>query len=173
MNEEFNLLTEQSDQTVDELSESDQNTDSSEIEVYVVNDTYSGTISDTYLDYFAGIAEKLAYNEHYVVWRSGQYEYTMAYGEDLSLNGYYFTGSDLWITRIWRESDSYNSNWYCTHTIDAVDVDCTDLFAYSDLGDTFPTLRRGCSSFESAALLFAVAFMFVYLLVRDFFQHIR
>lgn len=171
MNEELNLLTEQPDPAGNVISESGQGA-SEEIEVYVLNDTYAGTISDTYLDYFAGIVEKLFFNEHYVIWRSGLNEYTMAYGSDLCLNGYVFTGSDCWVITIWRESDNYSSNWYVSHSIDSVDLDASTSFVYTDLGVIFPTVKRGWSSIEGTAFLFAFAFMFVFIVIRDIFKYV-
>lgn len=172
MNEEYDLLAEQLDTSVNVLSESDSG-DSEEIEVYVLNDSYSGTISETYLDYFTGIVDKLGINDHYVIWRSGQYEYIMAYGSDLSLDGYYFSGNDLWITKIWRESGSYSSDWYCTHTIDSINVDCTDLFAYTDLGNVFPTVKRGWSSAETSLFIFAFFVCFIYVVLTDLFKYVK
>ena len=48
-----------------------------EIEPYALSGSYNGTISDTYLDYFEGIVQKLPFDSHYVIWRSGEYAYTM------------------------------------------------------------------------------------------------
>ena len=148
MNEEFDLLNEQSGQTDNVGNQSDEVVNE-EIEVYVVNDVYSGTISDTYLDYFTGIVEKLDYDEHYVIWRSADYEYCMAFGEDLECNGYSFTGSELWIARIWRESNNYNSTWNVSYSVDDININGTDKFLYSDLGDVFPTVRKGANHEET------------------------
>lgn len=175
MDETNDLLVEQSDQT-DYITPTPTPAADALLDtptVYVVNDTYAGTISDTYLDYFQGIAEKLNYDQHYLVWRSGANEYSMAYGEVLDVNGYYFSGSDLWITTIYRENDNYMSNWYVRHDIDSIAVDASSIFVYSDLGETFPDLRDGGGNIEIYALLFSVAFLFCFIVLRDIFNCIR
>ena len=39
---------------------------------FALGDTYPGTISDTYLDYFEGIVQKLPFNSHYVICRNAK-----------------------------------------------------------------------------------------------------
>lgn len=175
MNETNDLLVEQSDQTDNIIPTPTPAADPllDTPTVYVINDTYAGTISDTYLDYFRGIAEKLPYDQHYVVWRTGSNSYSMAYGENINVNGYYFTGEDLWITTIYRDGDNYMSNWYVHHDVDEIAIDAFDIFVYSDLGETFPDLRQGGGNIEMYALLFAVAFLFAFIVLRDIFNSIR
>lgn len=171
MDEEFDLLDEQSSST-DNLDSEPVEGSNQEIEVYVMNDVYSGTISDTYLNYFSGIVSKLGFGEHYVVWKSNDYEFCMAYGSNLECNGYSFTGDDLWISKIWRESNNYNSTWYVSYSIDDISIDGTDKFIYSDLGATFPTLKKGVSENEIYSILFSISVLFIYIVVRDVFKHL-
>lgn len=141
-----------------------------ELEVYSLSGTYAGTISDTYLDYFEGIVEKLKPSEHYVIWRSGQYAYNMCYGEDITLEGTYFSG-DCNLVSVYRDSDSYNTNWYVSTGSDSLALSATDIFCYSDLG-MYPTVKRGMSNAESMGLFIAVAVATVFMLGSRIFDFI-
>ena len=141
-----------------------------ELEVFALTGKYNGTISDTYLDYFEGIVEKLRPNEHYVIWRSGQYAYTMCWGEDIELEGTYFSGTaDSCV--LFRSSDSYNADWFVDWGTDELALSASDLFVYSDLG-MFPTVERGMKHGESMALAFGLATAFVFVLVHSIFNYI-
>lgn len=141
-----------------------------ELEVFSLSGSYHGTISSQYLDYFAGIVQKLHYDQHYVVYRSGQYSYTMVYGEEVALEGSRFVGSGN-VVNLYRASSSSNNDWYVDYSTDTLALSADDLFVYSDLG-MYPTLKRGGSSLEAAALLFAVGFAVVYVVCHDIFDYI-
>ena len=141
-----------------------------EVETYAVGSTYPGTISSSYLDYFTGIADKLSPSEHYVAYRSGQYEYTMAWGKELQYDGSRFRGDALSICRIYRYSGSnydYMVEWFS----DSVNVSPGGNFVYSDLGD-YASLTEGGTGLESATLLFAVGFAVVYCVCHDLFDYV-
>lgn len=140
-----------------------------EIMQVTVADSAVGTISDTYLDYFTGIVEKLPYGTNYVIWKSGEYEYTLAYGDQLELDGTRFTGTDCSVVQIYRQSENYSSNWLVRNLTDDVEVSAGNLFIYSDLG-MYPGVGRGVSRYEGTALLFAIAFATLYIVLRDFFR---
>ena len=142
----------------------------SELEVFSLSGTYHGTISDTYLDYFEGIVQKLKPNEHYVIWRSGQYAYNMCYGEYIVLDGTFFSG-DCNLVQIYRSSDSYSNEWYVDTSTDSLALSCTDIFCYSDLG-MYPTVERGATHGESLAMLVAVCVATVYILAHSLFDYI-
>lgn len=141
-----------------------------ELEVYALSGTYNGTISDTYLDYFEGIVEKLKPSEHYVIWRSGQYAYNMCYGEEISLEGTYFSG-ECNLVSIYRDSDSYNNIWYVDKSTDSLALSATDIFCYSDLG-MYPTVERGATNAESMGMFIAVAVATVFVLASRIFDFI-
>lgn len=141
-----------------------------ELEVYSLTGSYPGTISDTYLNYFRGIVQKLNWKEHYVVYRSGQYSYTMIYGEGVALNGSRFTGTGS-VVNIYRDSSSYSSDWYVSYSTDSIALSAGSLFIYSDLGN-YPELKEGGTSLEFAALLFAVGFAVVYSVCHDIFDYV-
>lgn len=141
-----------------------------ELEVYSLSGSYPGTISDTYLNYFRGIVQKLDWKEHYVVYRSGQYSYTMVYGEEVSLNGTRFTGTGN-VVNIHRNSSSSSTDWYVSYSTDNLALSAGSLFVYSDLG-AYPELKEGGTSLEFAALLFAVGFAVVYSVCHDIFDYV-
>lgn len=141
-----------------------------EIEAYSISGSpYPGTISSTYLDYFEGIADKLSYREHYVAFRSSQYEYLMAWGEGLSYDGYQFKGSALSYCRIYTGSGS--SNMSVTFGSDTVYLTPGTGFVYSDL-DRFASLTEGGTRLEFTTLLFAVGFAVVYGVCHDLFDYV-
>lgn len=141
-----------------------------ELEVYSLSGSYPGTISDTYLNYFRGIVQKLDWKQHYVVYRSGQYSYTMVYGEEVALNGTRFTGTGN-VVNIHRNTSSSSSDWYVSYSVDTLALSAGSLFVYSDLG-MYPELKEGGTSLEFAALLFAVGFAVVYSVCHDIFDYV-
>lgn len=142
-----------------------------ELQVYSLSGSYNGTISDTYLSYFEGIVQKLDYNDNYVIWRSGAYAYSMAYGEEIVLNGSVFSGPCN-LVEIYRSSDSYNSDWYVSSSLDELNVDATTLFLYSNLG-MYPTVERGFSTYESGTLVFVAVLMFLCCVINGIFKSVR
>ena len=152
------------------LVEPEEVEEQTELEVYSLTGKYYGTISETYLDYFEGIVEKLTPREHYLIWRSGQYAYNMAYGEDIELDGTYFSGECECVT-IYRSSDSYSNDWYVDFTSDSLALSASDLFVYSDLG-MYPTVERGFKHEEGVTCLFAFCVFTVFLLAKSVFDYI-
>lgn len=140
------------------------------IEAYSLTGSYNGTISDTYLDYFEGIVEKLKPSEHYVIYRAGQYAYNMCYGEEIKLDGTFFSGNCN-VVSLYRNDGNYNNMWYVDTFTDSLALSATDIFAYSDLG-MYPTVERGLTNAESMGLFFAVAVATVFMLGSRIFDFI-
>lgn len=142
----------------------------SEIEAYSVSGSpYPGTISTTYLDYFAGIAQKLKFSEHYMAFRASQYEYYMVWGEGLEYDGARFRGSALSYCRIYTGSGSNNMS--VTFDKDTFYLTPGTGFVYSDL-EHFSSLTEGGTHLESLTLLFAVGFAVVYSVCHDLFDYV-
>lgn len=141
-----------------------------ELEVFALSGSYPGTIADTYLDYFRGIVQKLGWDEHYVVYRSGQYAYTLVYGKGVDFNGTRFIGNGN-VVNLYRSASSSNYEWYVSYSTDTLSLTAGSLFIYSDLG-TFPELREGGTHIESLTLLFSVGFAVVYSVCHDIFDYI-
>lgn len=131
---------------------------------------YPGTISTTYLDYFSGIVDKLGYNEHYVAFRSSQYEYYLVWGEGLEYDLFQFKGSALDYCRIYRNIGS-DGNYYVEFGNDTFYVSPGSGFVYSDLGN-FASLTEGGTHLEFATILFAIGFTVVYNVCHDIFDYI-
>lgn len=131
---------------------------------------YPGTISSTYLDYFSGIVDKLGFNDHYVAFRSGQYEYYLVWGEDLEYDLNQFRGSALQYCRIYRNSGS-DGNYYTEFGSDTFYVSPGSGFVYSDLGN-FSALTEGGTHLEFTTILFAIGFTVVYNVCHDIFDYI-
>lgn len=155
--------------TDDMQSDAADNVDDIEISPYALNGGVSGTISATYLDYFEGVLDKIGFEEHYVIFRSGDYRYTLAYGDSLKLDGSTFSGSGLNVVNIYR--DDNRSDWYTEFTTDSVNLNATRLFVYSDLGG-YPGLESGVKHVETIALLFFLAFFVVYSVCHDIFDYV-
>ena len=173
MDEDIILDAEQSNETDDFsiLSDETDIEDDYTIEPYVLDSGSYGTISDTYLDYFEGIVQKLPLDQHYVIWKTGDNSYTLAYGEDIREDSGSFYGS-CDVVEVYRSSASgMNNIWQVRKGSDTLSFDSTNLFVYSDLG-MYPTVERGVSSLEAHALLFAVGFAVVYSVCHDMFDYV-
>lgn len=142
-----------------------------DVVTYSVGSTYPGTFSSTYLDYFSGIAEKLSPSVHYVAYRSGQYEYVMAWGKELTYDGSRFRGDALNICRIYRENGDYNYDYLVEWFTDSVNMTPGGNFVYSDLGN-YSALTKGGTGIEFTALLFAVGFAVVYSVCHDLYDYV-
>lgn len=166
------ILDDEQDFTVDTddmQSDTSDFMDDIEISPYALNRGVSGTISATYLDYFEGVLDKIGLDDHYVVFRSGDYRYTLVYGDSLKLNGSTFSGTGLNVVNIYR--DDNRSDWYTEFTTDSVNLNASRLFVYSDLGN-YPVLKEGVSSNETFAVLFFLAFFVVYNVCHDIFDYV-
>lgn len=130
-------------------------------------DVYDGSISTTYVTYFAGLVEKLGPEVDYVLFRSGQYKYVFAYG-DLEIASRVISGngvSCVYIDTNYNTTVSYGSEA-------SFSVDLGNEMAYSNLGD-YPVLQQGVKSYENKALIVAVCVLFLYVVCRDIFKAVR
>lgn len=135
------------------------------IELYDIGGTtYDGSISTSYLAYFAGIADKLSYDQHYVLFRPDRYNYTFAYGSDIVLDGNYFSG-DCEYVNIY----TYNTTSITTGS-DTLALSSSTGYVYSDLG-MYPEISTGGSGLEYKTLLFFLAFFVCYNVLHDIFDY--
>lgn len=181
MNENIIVDTEQSVETDNVSSESDTSVGTGvdsvvpatedEIMTLSLSETAQGTISETYLDYFEGIVQKMPYGANYVIWKSGDYSYTLAYGEDVAEENGVFTGACDTVEIVRDSTSSYSTYWYVNRGSDELSLTVTDEFVYSNLG-MYPTVERGASVYESEAILFGLAVAFVFGLVTRMFDAI-
>lgn len=111
---------------------------------------YDGTISSTYLEYFRDILAGVSINDHYVAFRSGQYEYTMIVG-DLKYNGNTFNLDGAGVSYVFTNSTGtgYNATYsFKTNDITNFSLNIGDEVVYSDLG-RFPHLEERGARYET------------------------
>lgn len=120
-------------------------------------DVYEGNPSNTYITYFRDILAGVGLNDHYVAFRSGQYQYTMLVGKLVYSNGYFSTTDNVTVYTI--ESDnSYNGYYrYNVASIDDFTLNPGDKIIYSDLGE-FPQLEERSAKYEQIEVLLLVTF---------------
>lgn len=125
----------------------------------VTGSGYTGMISDQYRDYFSSIVSKY-WGRDYVLYRSGQYTYTLVYDADLEASGTSFTGSGKIVT---INTGSYSGgDWSVDWSgEDTVSLTLADVALWSNLGD-FPQLEGGEWLEKSAAVVICVAMLAVF-----------
>lgn len=129
---------------------------------------YEGTVSSTYVTLFANILEKHT-KADYVVFRGGQYEYILVYGE-LILTGKKIAGEDVDIVTV-NTSSSYNSTQSLTFGIEPTfELNVGNSIIYSNLGD-YPLIQGGVTKYEVQAVTYMLlvcmcVVMFLYLFKR-------
>lgn len=104
-----------------------------------------GNISSTYVTYFRDIVAGIGFNENYVAFRAGQYEYVMVVGQ-LEYSGGSFTlvGDSATVYTFSQETTGYNSRYrYDVTSIDTFSLDTNNRVIYSDLGDYPQLVSRG------------------------------
>lgn len=108
----------------------------SDVSLYSDFTAFNGAISTTYLDLFKGFLPKIAYNQHYVLYRESQYVYSFVFGDDLTLNGTNFTGNNL--TRVYF--NAYNSGTFGHSVESSFRLNAGSTVVYTDLGSYYPAL---------------------------------
>lgn len=130
----------------------------------------SGTVSATYLTLFEQILNK-NYHDDYIIFRSGQYSYSMLVG-DIELNGSTFT-SDSVKEYTYKSSTTQGYNQqYEFHTLDnqKLNMNVGNYIIYSNLGDYPTVIDKGDNLIYGTFLLFAICFvMYLFMLI---FKHI-
>lgn len=112
---------------------------------------------------FERVVQKLPYGCHYVYWREGQYEYRLAYSEDLTLSGTTFRAPSATVVS-YTTSSGYNEQpTWDEWTESSLTVNAGDLLVYSDLGN-YPTLyARGGVDYAQLACVILCSFALYYL----------
>lgn len=108
---------------------------------------YDGNMSSTYIDYFRDIVAGIGFNEHYVAFRSGQYEYTLIVGELIYADGN-FSLVDTGTCYTISNSGNYNSLYeYDVSRLEQFSLSSGNYIVYSDLGQ-FPRLTTRGENYE-------------------------
>lgn len=115
---------------------------------------YDSSMSTSVIAYYDDVLPKLG-NVHYVLFRSGQYDYRLVYGKDLEYsNGYFSAGAVQYV--------AYNTRNYTWSqgTESAFSLSAGDYLVYSDLGD-YPMLHSESIYQWLLILLGAVYLLFI------------
>lgn len=119
---------------------------------YLPEATPLGAISDSYgvgtsyVGIFAGIARKLPLNVNYVYWREGRYDYRLAYGRDIVLNGNVFSSSAPVVVVSYVTNDNYSEQPVFSVGSDGnFRLNASNYLVYSNLGN-YPCLEDGRDS---------------------------
>lgn len=119
---------------------------------------YEGNISTSYLTYFEDLLPKIKLTDHYVFFRSGQYDYVMVVGDIEHDNGIFSSETDCTVYTL-SSSSGYNSyNSYYVSTISDFYMVSNDILIYSDLGD-FPELETRGNKYEVIQTILIGIFM--------------
>lgn len=127
-----------------------------------------GTISSNVYDYFRDIAATLPWGSKYVFFRHGDYDYILAYSDDLALSGDIFSASSVSIVKYngYSRDTDYGITRYQESNFRVVGGRAN---IYSNLG-VFPRLFEGVSTYAFQALLVVVVLGFVLSFVLRFFR---
>lgn len=117
---------------------------------------YDGNPSSTYIQYFRDTLSKIPLGDHYVAFRSGQYQYTMVYG-DISFDNGVFSSTDSCDVYTIESDNSYNGYYtYSQSTIDSFDLNPENKIIYSDLGN-YPDFEERGAKYEILTTILIVA----------------
>lgn len=112
--------------------------DSGESSVYSVYQGYDGSINSTYSEYFKGVLLKNIMDD-YVIARTSQYEYLLAYG-DLNLSGGVFSGN---VDTVIINTNTYGADFNISYGSDSSFILYpNNNMIYSNLGE-YPSLLGG------------------------------
>ena len=111
-----------------------------------------GNLSNTYVTYFADVINSLNPNIDYVIYRSGQYEYSLVTG-NLEFNNKTFTSDEsVTIYKITTNS-GYNSSYqYSISEVTNFNLSCDNALVYSNLGQ-YPNIQERGSYYEEVIII--------------------
>lgn len=127
-----------------------------------VTDSYG--VGTSYVSIFSGIARKLPPYVNYVYWREGRYDYCLAYGRDIVLNGSVFSASSPVVT-VSYITDGYHAEQpvFSVGSDSSFRLNASNYLVYSNLGD-YPCLddgRDSCAQIVSLSCVLGLGLLFV------------
>lgn len=122
---------------------------------------YDGSMSTSVVSYMSDVVQKLG-NVHYVLFRSGQYQYRLYYTRDLVYSGYGNFSADKADYILY---DTRNYSWQSGSEYD-FSLNAGSYMIYSDLGN-YPML--GSADTPAWLLVILGAAFFVFVILRSFF----
>lgn len=115
--------------------------------------------------YVTAIVGSRGYGEHYVIWRSGQYDYYCAVG-DISYSGSSYVGVNCDLYHL-STGGGYQTGYKWTYSQQDITVSRNGMLVWSDLGG-MPMLTTGeGGNWYEQALLFATAVAVLWYLFTD------
>ena len=122
----------------------------------------NGNLSTTYITYFKDILSGAKFNDNYVAFRSGQYEYTLVVGELENENGVISLVGDGKEYVFSTESSGYNSQYYYyVNDLTEFSLSTGNYIVYSDTGDYPELIERGAKYEMLSAVLLCIALLSV------------
>lgn len=132
-------------------------------------EVYEGNLSSTQLTYFRDILPSTSILDNYVVFRDGQYSYSMVVGKLTYSNGVFTLDEPGRIYTI-NSNSSYNSYYtYDNTTLDSLTLNTSNKLVYSDLGG-FPQLEERGQRYEILTTILIVICC-VCFIVRNIFYY--
>lgn len=130
---------------------------------------YDGTMSNTYVQYFKDIISGIGFNENYVAFRSGQYEYTMVTGDieyNADSNSFSLSGDGTQYQFV--SSSNYGNDYsYEVSTITDFTLNPSNEIVYSDVG-VFPQLVERGAKYEMLTTLLIIILLLGCVVMRFF-----
>lgn len=128
----------------------------------------NGSLGTTYITYFKDILSGAKFDDNYVAFRSGQYEYIMVVGELKNENGVITLVGDGKQYRYYTGNSNYNSQYYYdVSTLNNFSLNTNNSILYSDVGD-FPELIERGAKYEMLNTLLICIFMLSFVIYRIF-----
>lgn len=130
----------------------------------------NGSMSSTYVNYFKDIVSGIGFNDNYVAFRSGQYEYTMIVGDIEFNNGEFILNDTGKAFTFSANGSSYNSQYtYDVAEITSFSLLPSNSILYSDVGEYPQLVERGAKYEMLTAVLLCIAFVSI-LIQRIFYK---
>ncbi len=131
-----------------------------------VNDSYGVGTSNVTI--FSGIARKLPPDVNYVYWRDGRYDYRLAYGRDIVLDGSVFSAASPVVVVSYLTNSSYSEQpVFSVVTDSSFHLNASNYLVYSNLGD-YPCLDDGRDSNAQIISMSCVVGLGLVLVLRIF-----
>lgn len=135
----------------------------------VTYEVYDGNPSNTYIQYFKDIISGIGFDDHYVAFRSTQYDYVLVVG-DLEFSNGVFTARDTCSIYTISSTGNYNTNYsYSVEQDKNITIRANDELLYSDLGQYPELIERGAKYEILTTVLLAVALLG--LVIGRIFRH--
>lgn len=131
-----------------------------------VTDAYG--VGTSYVSIFSGIARKLPPYVNYVYWREGKYDYRLAYGRDIVLNGSVFSAASPVVVVSYVTNSNYSEQpVFSVGSDGSFRLNASNYLVYSNLGD-YPCLDDGRDSNAQIISMSCVVGLGLFLVLRIF-----